>query len=395
MTDPTTAVVLAAGEGRRLRPLTQYQPKPMLPVANRPIIDYVVDALLSAGMKDIVVIVGHQRRRLQDHLMQAYPDVELRYVHQHNQLGSGDALSQVAAEVSGEFVVVNGDNIIDETMVKQTVEQYHRENVAATVAVSRSERASNYGTVCIENGRVTTILEHNGDGDQGRINVGVYVFDEEIFAALADTSMRSGELSLTDAIPHLSGRVVPAVPDGVWFDPAYPWDLLSVTERLQSAHPELLTGDATPPLVDETARVHDAATLGDEIIVGPGCEIAAGAVLHNGACLESDVRVGANAVINRSQIGADSRVGANATLRDAVVGAGVTIGEATAAPGGTADFAVEGRVHRDRQLGSIVSDRATVGANVTLSPGTRVGPNVEISPGGTVGGGLVEQGVIR
>lgn len=395
MTAPTSAVVLAAGEGSRLRPLTEYQPKPMLPVANRPIIEYVVDALRNVDITNIVVVVGHQRRRLQDHLNRRYPELELTYIHQHHQLGSGDALKQAAGEVSGEFVVVNGDNIIDAEMITGTIERYQRADVAAAVAVGQSDRSSEYGTVCLENGRVTTILERRSDDEQGRINVGVYVFDEEIFDALDRTSMNDGELSLTDAIPHLSGTVAPAVPDGVWFDPAYPWDLLSICERLQSAHPELVAGSEGKPLIDETARIHETAVVSDDTMIGPGCEIAAGAVLRNGACLQSDVRVGANTVINRSQIGADSRIGANAVVRDTVVGAEVSVGEAAAAPGGAADFAVNEQIYRNKQLGSVVSDRATIGANVTLTPGTRIGPDVTVRPGSTVSGSLLEDGVIR
>lgn len=387
MTEPTTAIVLAAGEGRRLRPLTEYQPKPMLPVANRPIIDYVVDALLGAGLREIVVVVGHQRRRLQDHLNQRYAEANLQYVHQHNQLGSGHAVQTAAGAVTEPFVVVNGDNIIDAAMVRETITRYREEPVTAAVAVGHSERASDYGAVCVENGRVTTILEHHSDDEQGCINVGVYVFDDRIFGALDRTATQDGELSLTDAIPHLSGRVVPAVPDGVWFDPAYPWDLLTITGRLKTVEGGT-AGDRTR--IDESARIHDGAVVDDDAIVGPGCEVAAGAVVGNGTCLRSDVRVGANTVLQRSQVGADSQVGANAVVRDSVVGAEVTIGDGAVAPGGPADFAVDGEIHRDRSLCGVISDRATVGGNVTLTPGARVAPDVEVTHGTTIGGTVGE-----
>lgn len=383
MSNITTAVVLAAGEGKRLRPLTQYRPKPMLPVANRPIIEYVIDALSGVGITDIVVVVGHRRRRIQAHLMQRYPERELTCIRQPNQLGSGDALAQAEEELSGSFLVVNGDNVIDERMVRETIERYRENDVAAAVAVSQSDRASEYGTVCTENGRVTTILERHSDSGQSRINVGVYGFDGRIFEALERTTMRSGELSLTDAISHLSGRVVPAVPDGVWFDPAYPWDLLTISERLQAGHRDTVVGQDRP-FVDESARVHETAVVDDRTIVGPGCEIASGAVLRSGTCLQADVRIGANTVLNRSSIGADSRIGANAVLRDTVVGSEVEIGDTTVCPGGIADFTVNDRVYRDRQLGSLVSDRAEIGANVTLSPGAQVGPNVQVQHGATV-----------
>lgn len=391
-----SAVVLAAGEGSRLRPLTRYRPKPMLPVANRPIIEYVVDALLAADISEIVVVVGHRHTRIQDHLMQRYRDVEMSYVRQPNQLGSGDALAQVADDITGPFVVVNGDNVIDARMVRETVRQFEADDAAATVAVARSDMAGEYGTVCTENERITTILERNEGTDQGRINVGVYVFEEGIFDALERTTIRGGELSLTAAIPGLQGAVSPAVPDGVWYDPAYPWDLLSITERLQTAHPDLVSGPESRPAIAGTARVHEAAVVEDRVLVGPGCEVSPGAVLRKGTCLGSDVRVGSNSVIKRSLVGADTTVGSNAVLRDAVVGEKVALGEATTAPGGPADFVVQDSLHRDQQLGSLVSDRASVGANVSLAPGTRIGPNARVPHGNTVTGSIsVETGVVR
>lgn len=395
MADIRTAVVLAAGEGSRLRPLTRYRPKPMLAVANRPIIEYVVDALLAAGITDIVVVVGHQRTRIQDHLMQRYPAVDVTYVRQHHQLGSGDALVQAAESVPSEFVVVNGDNVIDATMVRQTIARYQETDVAASVAVAHSESAHEYGTVCVENGRVTTILDRDGDR-QGRINVGVYVFEDTIFDALDRTTVRSGELSLTDAIPYLPDTVVPAVPDGVWYDPAYPWDLLAITEQLQSAHPELVSRNEEFVRIDETARIHETAVVEEDVLVGPGCDISAGAVLRAGTCLQSDVRIGANSVVNRSLVGSGSTLGANATLRDTVVGEEAVIGEGTVAPGGPGDFVVDGRLHRNQQLGSVVSDRADIGANVALSPGARIGPDARVLHGNTVRESLtVETGVVR
>lgn len=394
MAEVTCAVVLAAGEGARLRPLTRYRPKPMLSVANRPIIEYVLDALLRTGITNVVVVVGHQHTRIQDHLMKHYPDIELTYIRQRHQLGSGDALAQATGSVPDEFVVVNGDNVIDATMVGETVERHQENAGCATVAVANSDDAREYGTVCIENGRITTILEQSGD--QGRINVGVYVFENSIFDALERTAIRGGELSLTDAIPYLPGEVAPAVPDGVWCDPAYPWDLLDISDRLQSAHPELIGGVGDSPPVDETARIHESAILEDSVLVGPGCEISAGAVLRSGTCLQSDVRIGANSVVKRSLVGSGATVGSNTALRDSVIGEEVTVGDGTTAPGGPADFVVDRRVHRNRQLGSLVSDRAEVGANVTLSPGSRVGPNAHVPHGETVSGGLtVETGVVR
>ncbi|ELZ69086.1 sugar nucleotidyltransferase, partial [Haloferax prahovense DSM 18310] len=83
----TEAVVLAAGEGRRLRPLTTFQPKPMLPVANRPVVEYVLDALFESGIERVVVVVGHRADRIQSHLSATYSDADIEFVHQDSRLG--------------------------------------------------------------------------------------------------------------------------------------------------------------------------------------------------------------------------------------------------------------------------------------------------------------------
>ena len=114
----SSAVVLAAGEGIRLRPLTANRPKPMLPAGTRPILEHVLNALIDAGVEDIHLVVGYQANRVRSYFGPTYRDVPITYHTQANQLGSGHALLQARDGPDGSFLLVNGDQIIDSRIVE-------------------------------------------------------------------------------------------------------------------------------------------------------------------------------------------------------------------------------------------------------------------------------------
>jgi glucose-1-phosphate thymidylyltransferase len=354
----------------------------MLPVANRPIVDYVLDALFEAGVEHVVVVVGHRSNRLQTHLTERYPDANLEYVHQQRQLGSGHALQQAAGRVRDEFLVVNGDNVVDVATIRATIDAAERSSAPAAVAVTTTETPEEYGVVTTTaEGRIDDIVERPTETDRYLINAGVYVFGRSVFEALERVEPRGGELQLTDAVVELSA--VASQVEGLWFDPSNPWKLLGATERLLSESARG-TGDAAAPRIAATASVHETATVSDAVLIGEGCEVDAGAVLREGTCLQDNVRVGPNAVVERSIVSTDARIGANAVLRDTIVGEGARLGDGTVAPGGPADLVIDGALYAERQVGSVIADRVDVGANVTLAPGSRIGPTATLRDGVTV-----------
>ncbi|ADQ69361.1 Nucleoside-diphosphate-sugar pyrophosphorylase family protein [Halogeometricum borinquense DSM 11551] len=383
MSAVSEAVVLAAGEGRRLRPLTKYLPKPMLPVANRPVIDYVLDALVESGIERVVVVVGYRGDRIQTHLTAEYKGANIEFVQQPSRLGSGHALLQATGMVNGEFLVVNGDSIINAAIVTSTLERYDSTDCAATVAVAHSDTPEEYGVVITNRGLIADIDEHPVEREGYVVNAGVYVFDESVFAALDRTEPWQGEIRLTDAIEHLDGPVTSILVNGGWLDPSTPWQLLSVSETLLGSR------FGSDVYVADSARVHESAVVEGPVVIGKDCDVGPGAVIRPGTCLQDNVHVGANAVVERSILSTDAHVGAHTLLRDSVVGSGARIGDCVASPGGRADVVVDGRLYTDRKIGSIVADRATVGANATLAAGSSVGAEA------TVGAGVVVDGPVR
>ncbi|MEF8915654.1 bifunctional sugar-1-phosphate nucleotidylyltransferase/acetyltransferase [Natronomonas sp.] len=388
----STGVVLAAGEGTRLRPLTHNRPKTMLPAADRPILEHVLDVLVEAGIERLCLVVGYQRERVQEHFGHAYRDVPISYVHQEKQLGSGHALQQADGDIEGPVLVLNGDRVIDRKIVDDTLDTF---DGRPTVAVLEHPTPSEYGAVEVDGDRLVELVEKPESEEYRLINAGVYAFDTDVFDAIERTPRREGELQLPDVIGTLmdDGEVRAATTDGLWIDATYPWDLLYLTRKLLAeGRVGLPEQDEESVWIADSALVHEDATLQGPVVVGPDAEIAAGAVLGPNVVVGRNATVGANATVEDALLDADTRVGAGSTLVDCVAGQSVTVGAGTVVPGGPADVRVGTSVFETQRLGAVLADRATIGGGVTVAPGTLVGADATVGDGATISG-WIENGV--
>lgn len=388
-----TAVVLAAGEGTRLRPLTRNRPKPMLPAGNRPIVEYVLDALIEAGIKRICFVVGYKRSRVQEHFGPTYRDVPIQYVVQSKQLGSGHALQQAEEKLDGSFVVVNGDRVIEPSIVTDVLEAA-QEDDSATLAVLERPVESRYGAVVMRDSTIVELIEKPESDEYRLVNAGVYVFDQRIFDALSETPRRNGSLLLTDAVDLLvyEATVRGIKTEGLWADATYPWDLLTVSHKILEHGHELVDGQQPREgvWIAESAIVHDNATLLSPVVIGPDCELGPGTVVGPDVALGRNVTVGANATVERCVIDADTRIDAGSTLLDCVAGQDVDLGAGTIVPGGPADVQVNESLFRDERLGAVFADRVQAGGGIRCEPGALVGTNARIGAGVVVNGHVPE-----
>jgi glucose-1-phosphate thymidylyltransferase len=385
---PDCGVVLAAGEGTRLRPLTHNRPKPMLPAANRPILEYVLETLVEAGVSELVLVVGYKRDRVQEHFGPTFRDVPIRYVVQEKQLGSGHALLQAREAVDEPMLVVNGDRVIEPEMVRAVAERYG-ETGRATMAVLEHPEAHTYGAVRLDGERVVELVEKPTAGQYRLINAGVYAFGSAMFETVDETPREEGELGLTEALVRRieEGIAVEGVlVDGLWADATFPWDLLDLSrEVLREGR---VSEDERQPsvYVSKRARVHETATLQAPVVVGPDCEVGPGAVVGPNVALGRNVTLGANSTVVGSVLDADTRVGAGSTLVETVTGQDVHLGAGTVVAGGPADVVLDERVFQGQDLGAVFADRVRAGGCVSTEPGALVGT------GATIGTGVVVRG---
>lgn len=374
------AVVLAAGVGERFRPLTEIRPKSMLPVANKPLLEHVVDSLVEAGITDLVFVVGHKRERIQNHFQNGHGwGADITYAVQETPLGTGDALLQAAPYVDEEFVVMNGDRIVETELVEQLIER-RRATGDACMAIAHADDPTQYGMVTIDDDRVTSLVEKPPAHaiTSTLVNAGAYACGPELFPMLQDAEYR-GELDLpqTLAANLETNPVRPVRYDGIWLELSRPWDLLAANEGMLA-----FAGSHR----DDSARVHEEATVVDPVAIGENASVQPGARVLPGTVLGNNVTVGANAVVKNAVVLADATIGPGSVLVDCIVGENATVGPNVTVEGGAANVIVDETLYTDVTFGGLLGDNAHVGGASVVEPGTILGNHCEVESGATVSG---------
>ena len=384
MNEEVSAVVLAAGEGSRLGPITNRRPKPMVPVANRPILEYVLEAIAAAGLERIVLVVGYRQERIRNHFGDGDDwGVDIEYVVQEKQLGTGHAVLQAEEAVDGEFLVLNGDRIVDASLIED-VHETLSDGEDAVVSVTRSRRSSAYGVVELDGNVLERIIEKPiTPVSTELINAGVYGFDESIFEQIRETPTDAGELAITTTLNDLAAnhpiRVVRY--QGTWLDVSFLWDILTVNAAMVGKY------DRTE--VPETAAVAEDVTIGEDVRIGANTTIRGATSIGANATIEP------NTVVSNAVVLPDAVVEAGAVVRDAVVAENARIGANTTIVGGDATLVVDGKVYEDVDFGGVIGDNATLGGGVTVEPGTVLGDGVTVAHGVTVDGRIESDAIVR
>jgi len=397
-TAAVSAVILAAGEGRRLEPLTNRRPKPMVPVANRPLLEHVLEAVVAAGIDHVVFVVGYRQERIRNHFGDGDEwGIDVEYVEQSTQLGTGHAVLQAEPAVNGPFVVVNGDRIVDPSIVT-TVCDRAASGETPTVAVTRVDNPQAYGVVSLEGDRVVAIDEKpDVPVETGRINAGVYGFSPAIFEAIRETTT-AGELTITATLNDVASAAgVYAVSyDGRWLDVSNLWDLLAVNAALIGADEAASESTVGEAVASETTGAHadsvsvaDDAVLADTVRVGPNVTLGGATAIGRNATVE------AGAVVENAVVFPDAVIGAGAVVRGAIVAGNARIGPNATVAGEPATVVVGDAVHHDVALSGVVGDNATIGAGATLTDGAVVGDDVAAEAGVVVDGRVAPGAVVR
>jgi NDP-sugar pyrophosphorylase family protein len=333
------AVILAGGEGTRLRPLTLTLPKPVVPVVDRPFLTHQLDLLSRVGVTEIVFSIAYQPERVR----RVFGDGEaigrrIHYAVEDTPLGTGGAVRNALPFLDDTTIVFNGDVLTDVDL--PAVVKRHRESGArATLVLTPVSNPSAYGLVETDAaGRVQRFVEKPQPSQitTDTINAGIYVLETaaiELMPPGVNYSIERGFFpGLLDRGDHVGGFVH----RGYWIDIGTPEKYLQVhRDILDGRFPVSLDGTARAGgHVHPDARVEDGAELQGPFYVGPGCDVRAGAVIGPDAVLTRGVTVEAGARVRDSVVWEGTRLAEGATLDGALVGAGVTVGRKASAGAG-------------------------------------------------------------
>jgi len=387
------AVILAAGEGRRCRPLTQTRSKVMLPVGNRPFMEHVILALAANGIRDLYVVVGYQKERVMDYFEDGVSfGVNITYIEQNELLGTAHALSKAEPYMDGTFLVVNGDNFVDSTAIKELISA-QGENV---ILAALRPHTGDYGVLMVEQQRVKAIIEKPGRPCAGILNTGAYKFSPSIFKELSRTPISErGSYELTQTISQMIDEgfeIAPVITKGIWSDAIFAWDLLNANSLALSMNEANIQGE-----VEAGAWVRGAVKIGrgsiirsGSYLVGPAsigedCDIGPNATVLPSTSVGDSVRIGSHSEIRNSIIMHDARIGSASIISDSVVGASSVLGDHLVIETGSCVVEVEDAFYR-AEFGAILADDFMAGSRVFINSGTVAGTGVRVGSGAAVRG---------
>ena len=377
-------VILAAGEGNRLRPFTEDMPKVMLPVGNKPIVEYLIESLRKCGIREIVLVVGYKKERIMEYFGDGKGwNVNIKYVFQDKQIGTGHALLQAEKHVEEEeFLVLPGDNIIDSESLRLLIE-----SESPSIMVEKSDSPSKYGVVDVDGEIVKGILEKPSIEERAIVSTGVYKLKKEIFDVLRNL-VRDGRNRLTDAINEIAKeeKIKAVKGSGRWKDAVYPWDLLTINADVLHELAGSISGKIErnvtikgPVQIGEDTIIHPNCYIRGPVVIGKGCEIGPNVCILPSTSIGDDVTVHPFTEIRNSIVMNDVSIGSNSFIENSVIGEGCVISSHFSTLVGEGSIEVEDGFHRVDNIGGFVGGGCMVGSMVTLEPGTIVGKGCKIS----------------
>ena len=319
------AVILAAGEGIRLRPLTQNKPKALIPVANKPIIEHTSLSLLEAGIRDIIVVVGYRKEQVMRHL--SHLSVPVMIVRQTEQLGTAHALLSARDRIAGDVLVLPGDNYIDPDSIRDIA------RIKNSLLYTTHRQPSNFGVVTIEEDTVTSITEKPVLASRMTVSCGVYHLGAELLNRITLPSLSE---AIDDEIRQ--GTRITAVKAHSWQDAIYPWDLLIMNDRLLPFISPEKSGTISSSVIMQGkvsigagTKIGPGTVITGPVIIGDDCTIGPHVVIEPGTSIGSRVKIEPFTVIRRSILMDDVVIASHSSISGSVIGEGCTLGEYTSA----------------------------------------------------------------
>lgn len=395
------AILLAAGEGKRMRPLTANRPKVLLPVGPEPMLHRLIRQLAHAGVREITIVTHYKA----DVVEQSVGDgskwgVKVQYAPQGAARGTGHAVAAAKPPHDEAFLAMNGDVYLPEGQLERIVASGPGSLAAAVVA-----NPTDFGVFRVENQLAVHVEEKSATPSSNLANAGVY-YCPKGFAALLDQLKPSvrGELEFTDALnASFKERGWRVVEVADWLDVGRPWDLLTAAERALAEMPESRKGTVEAGatlkgkvIVEEGAVVKAGSYVEGPVYIGKNCQVGPNCYLRPQTVLLEGAKVGNGVEIKASLLMENAHAAHLSYVGDSVLGQRVNFGAGTLVAnlrhdGKTVKVLQDGqRVDsRRRKLGVIVGDDAHLGINTSLNVGVMLPADATTAPGEVVMTGRV------
>ncbi len=372
------AVIMAGGEGTRLRPLTSNQPKPLMPLVNRPMMEHIVRLLKEHGFEDIVVTLAFLPQTIRTYFGDGSEfGVRMVYATEETPLGTAGSVRNARAELDEPFLVISGDVLTDIDLT-ELVGVHRDKGSMATLALKAMENPLEFGIVIArDDGSIDRFLEKPTWGQvfSDTVNTGIYVCNPEVFDYIPEGQQVDFS---SDVFPRLLEDGKPLfghVADGYWED-------VGTLEAYLRAHRDVLDGKVSLDVpgfriaeavwLGEGAEVDPGAEVVGPAIIGDYCRVEAGAQLREYSVLGTNVMVRSAGFIERSVIHDNAYLSHAVRLRGSVVGRSTDL-----------------RAYARCEEGVVLGDNCFVGEHAVVNPGVKVYPFKTVEPGAIINSSIV------
>ena len=396
------AIILSAGEGSRMRPLTLTKPKTMLPVAGKPIIQYNIESLRDNGITDILLIVRYKEEMVRNYFGDGSDfGVNIFYKTQKDFLGTANAISYGEDFIDDSIIVLNGDIILDDEIIHEIIKKYNYLTPDTLMLLTEVEDPSAFGVVEIENGNIKSIVEKpkREEAPSNLVNAGIYIFNKDIFDKIRKTEISErGEYEITDSVSLQikdNKTVIGHKTSKDWIDVGRPWELIEVNEDLIGKLKTEIKGTIEDGafihgevFLDEGSVIKAGVYIEGNVYIGKNCDIGPNSYIRGNTYFGDNVHVGNAVEIKNSIVMENTNVSHLSYVGDSVIGSNCNIAAGTNIANLRFDNAtIKTKIKNQkidsgrRKLGAIIGDSVKTGINSSFSPGVKVGHNSTIGSG--------------
>ena len=402
------AILLAAGEGLRLRPLTDTIPKPLLKVLGEPILKRSINGLNKYGIEDFVIITNYLEKQIQDYIRKEFPNLNVEFIHQPEIKGTANALLLAKNQIEDEFFIgVNGDCVYSDSLIQRTVKAAQKGIIS--VGGKFTNDIEKYGVILTDDKNIPIKMIEKPSKEEireGFANIGIYSLNKEIFTIIEQMERSNslsprGEYEIPNAVTNLlelkkySVQLVQLLENDYWFDIGRPWNLLDVNETLLSYCKD-----------EREGIIENGVTLKGKIVIKKDAVIRSGVYIEGPVFIDEEADIGPNCYIRKfSYIGKKSRIGNGCEIKnsiiednthaahlsyigDSVIGPNCNLGAGTITANlrldkKTIPVKIKGNKEDSgkRKLGIIIGERVETGIGALLMPGIKVGSHSWIGAG--------------
>jgi len=397
-------VIIAAGEGNRMHPLTYTRPKVMLPIAGKPILEWNLLSARAAGLKEFIFVVSYKSEMVREYFGDGKPwNVKIIYVNQGKALGTAHAIGTIEPFVN-DFIALCGDTIFGTHDIRQIVKK------GTKIGLVKIDKATEYGIVELKGKHVTKINEKMEYPSSNIINAGIYHFNKYIFDCIRKTEKSSrGEFEITDSINMLVNK---EQMEGVflkeWRDVVYPWHLLDANEELLKKSKTIIQGIVEKNVVlngtiviGKGTIVRSGTYIEGPIVIGKNSKIGPNCYLRAYTTIGDNCHIGNACEVKNSIIMDNSNVPHLNYVGDSVIGQNCNLGAGTTVANLRFDrnniiVILNGKKidSKRRKFGMVMGDNVQTGINSVINVGTMIGNNVFIGPGAVVKGEITPKTMI-